>query len=561
MYVRMNLKGITILAICALAAVPAGALEERAILVPGSAAVASGAEAETAGQGKAALPRSVGDWHTEGIVLRKGFKGGMDFVLADESYKPDPETDLLLDLDTAAVADETGNWAVQAGPAFGIDRSKPSLGQGAGSFRGPDSALALSPGPRSMFGNPKSPGASGFRDFSIEFWLYPANADNGEVVLLWRSLLKLPSGVLPQQLSCVVSGGRLSWAFDGFFTRPLGAEQPGAAKPGQAGSRVELKARSPLVPRVWSHHLLRFDGDTGLVEYLVDGRPEATAYATASGREGGTVFEPTLGSAAPLQFCPDYAGLADELRISRRFVEDPALRPYGRDSSLVVSPIVDLGFGNSRLMAVDSEFKAPGTAGVEFAYRIADSWAGWSLDNPAWIPVRAGETLPESARGRYAQVKAELYADGTGRLGSSISSITLRYVPDPPPPPPARLLATPKDGSVELRWTKVPEADLAGYLVYYGERPGEYFGTGADQGPSPVDAGNTTSLTLTGVPNGRLVYFVVAAYDAAPDPDAGLSLAPASAGVTGAALGVKRAEARAGEFSPEAAARPSRTAK
>ena len=84
------------------------------------------------------------------------------------------------------------------------------------------------------------------------------------------------------------------------------------------------------MPRVWSHHLLRFDGDTGLVEYLVDGRPEATAYATATGREGGTVFEPAVGAAAPLEFCPEYSGLADELRISpplRRRALAQALRP------------------------------------------------------------------------------------------------------------------------------------------------------------------------------------------------------------------------------------------
>jgi hypothetical protein len=212
--------------------------------------------------------------------------------------------------------------------------------------------------------------------------------------------------------------------------------------------------------------------------------------------------------------------------------------------------VTDFGFGNSRLTAVDAEYKAPGNASLEFAYRIADSWAGWRSDSPAWIPLRIGEALPESARGRYAQVKVELYSDGTGRFTPSLSSITLRFIADLPPPPPARIVAVPKDGAIELHWTRVPEADLAGYLVYYGERPGEYFGTGADQGPSPIDAGNTTTLTITGVPNGRLLYFVVAAYDAAPDPDAGYPSATRD-----------RAASRAGEFSPETSARPSRTAR
>lgn len=533
----MSHKGICVISLCLLAAIPARALEERIELLPGLAS------AVTASAGTA---REVGDWRADGAVLRRGFKGGLDYVVADQVYKPDPSVDLLLHLDGVSDTDETGNWGLCAGRSFSIDKARGLLGAGAGSFRGPDSALTLSPKSGSVFG-----GASDFRDFSVEFWLFPANADNGEVVLLWRSFRKLPSGVLAQQLSCVVAGGRLFWSLSGFFSRP------GAAKVADADSRVELRARSPLVPRVWSHHLLRFDGDTGLIEYLVDGRPEATAYATASGREGGTVFEPAIGAAAPLEFCPEYSGLAEEFRISRRFVEEPSLRPFGSDPATVLSPVADFGYGHSRLIAVEAEYKTPGTASVEFSYRIADSWAGWRGDRPAWIPFRPGDALPESARGRYAQVRAELYPDGSGRLAPSLSSITLRYEADPPPPAPARLVAYPKDGAVELRWTKVPVADLAGYLVYYGDRPGEYFGTGADQGPSPIDVGDTTTLTITGIPDGRLLYFVVAAYDSAPDPDAGLKVA--GGGEAGAAR--DRAESRAGEFSPETSARPSRTAR
>jgi hypothetical protein len=553
MYGRMKHKGISILAICALAVIPARALEDSLRLLPGSPSQSMSASTTTAPEGA----RAIGDWVAEGATLRKGYKGGMDYVLADNEYKSEAQADLLLHFDSPASDDETGNWALSAGPAFSIDRSKSMLGGGSASFKGPDSMISLSPRSSSIFGGSRG-GASSFRDFSIEFWLYPANADNGEVVLLWRSLRKLPSGLLSQQLSCVVSGGRLAWSFAGFFSPPTGAKGAGAAKGSEHDStRLELRGRAPLVPRVWSHHLLRFDGDTGLVEYLVDGRPEATAYATASGREGGTVFEPAVGSPAPIQLGPDYSGLVDEFRLSRSFVEEPMLRPFGQDASTVYSPVADLRYGNSLLTAIEAECKTPGSTGIEFAYRVSDSWAGWKDDSPAWIPFRIGERLPDSARGRYAQVRAQLYADGSGRLSPSLSSITLRFVADPPPPAPARLVATPKDGAVELHWTRIPEADLAGYLVYYGERPGEYFGTGADQGPSPVDAGNTTTLTLTGIPNGKLLYFVVAAYDSGPDPDAGIPGARVLS--TGAAR--SRAESRAGEFSPETSARPSRTAR
>ncbi len=523
----MRLKGICLLLSALALVLPAGALEQRLKLVPSPPPSAPGAD-----QAQAGRARSLGAWSADGILLRPGYKGGRDYVLAQAAYSPDPSADLLLHFDAATVADAAGRWEASAGPAFASDAERALLGAGSGSFRGPASALSLAPGPSSLFA-----AGSRFRDFSLEFWLFPANAENGEVILLWQSARTLPEGVLPQQLSCVVAGGRLLWSLVNLFA------PPGARAPEAAAGRIELRARSPLVPRAWSHHLLRFDADTGLVEYLVDGLPEATAYATSSGREGGEVREPAVGTASPLRLFPEYAGLADELRLSSRFVESPALAPYGRDPGLLLSPIADLGYGHSRLLSIGLEGRTPGGTGIELSYRIAEDWTAWRSGAAAWTPFRPGEALPEPALGRYVQVRAELFPDGTGRLTPSLSSLELRFEPDPPPPPPARLLASPKDGAVLLRWPAVPEADVGGYLVYYGEAPGEYLGTGADQGPSPVDAGKATSITLTGVPNGRLLYFAVAAYDAA----------------AGSAPG--GAASRAGEFSAEAFARPSRTAK
>ena len=530
MYVRMSLKGIWVLSLALFAAVPARALEERIAIFPDSSA-----ESKTSPDLR--QPRAIGAWSSDGAVLKKGFRDRAAYSIAHAAYHPDDSVDLLLHFDRPATADETGNWKVASGRSTVYDAGRALLGEAAGSFNGPDSTLNLEPTRRSIFGDD-----SRFRDFSLEFWLFPANAENGEVLLSWQSLRKLPGGVLPQQLSCAIAGGRLMWSFAGFFS------PPDATRPEQASTRIELRATSPLVPRMWSHHLVRFDGDSGLLEYLVDGEPEAVAYATSTGREGGTVHAPAVGAASPIRLFPEYAGLADELRLSRRFVERPSLEPYGRESALVLSPVVDLGYGNSRLTAVDAELRLPGRTGIELAYRVSDDWTGWRADSPEWIPFRPGEALGASARGRYAQVKAELFPDGSGRLAPTLASLAFRYEPDPPPPPPARLAAAPKDGAIELRWSRVPEADLAGYLVYYGDRPGEYFGTGADQGPSPVDAGDATSLTMTGIPNGRLLYFAVAAYDAAPGDEA---LRTGAAG--------SRAVSRAGAFSPEIAARPSRT--
>ena len=566
MYVRMSNKGIAFLAILlaavSAATVPAGAnpgeaFLERIALTPGGGALrlgpvqparagAPGAAGEASGA--ASRVPLVGSWTADGAVALPGRGGGLDYVLSHAAYRADEASDLLLHFDGGAPRDEAGNYEAEAGPGFSVEGPKSLLGGGSASFRGKGSAVSLRPRSGALFGKD-----SRFRDFSVEFWLYPVNAENGEVILLWQSLRKLPGGVLPQRLSCVVAAGRVSWGFENFFERPVA----GKAGPAEAATRLDLRARSPLVPRAWSHHLLRFDGDTGLLEYLVDGRPEATAYATPSGREagpGGAVFAPAAGAASPLVVGEGYAGLMDELRISRRFVEKPSLSPYGRDPGLVLSPVVDLGFGHSRLASIEAVARTPGNSSVELSYRLAEDWAGWRLDYPAWTPFRPGEALPAGARGRYLQVRADLYADGTGRLGPALSSIAVAYEPDPPPPPPARLAGLPKDGAAELRWSRVPESDVAGYLVYYGDAPGEYFGTGAAEGPSPVDAGLATTLTLTGLANGRLVYVAVAAYDSAARAGAG-------PGTAGAAASASAAASRAGEFSTEVSVRPSRTAR
>lgn len=61
------------------------------------------------------------------------------------------------------------------------------------------------------------------------------------------------------------------------------------------------------------------------------------------------------------------------------------------------------------------------------------------------------------------------------------------------------------DGAdVTLAWDPNPEANLKGYKVYYGSASGSY--------SFMVDAGNRTSLTISGLAAGKTYYFAAQAY-------------------------------------------------
>jgi chitinase len=71
--------------------------------------------------------------------------------------------------------------------------------------------------------------------------------------------------------------------------------------------------------------------------------------------------------------------------------------------------------------------------------------------------------------------------------------------------------------TVVLQWGANPEADIAGYRVYYkaNSAVAPFDGAGAVQGISPVDVANATTATISGLDPGTDYYFAVTAYNTA----------------------------------------------
>lgn len=425
----------------------------------------------------------------QGVRTTEGRWGELDLVLADAAYEPAADTDLLLHFDGRPLVDSASRYDVEA-VAPEIATRERVFGAGSAAFVTPRSALRLYARPGALF-------AAGtmWQDFSLEFWLYPASLDDGETVMAWSGKIVRDGAVSEQRLDVTVRNRRLVISTENLF-------QGGKAR------ALSLRGITALLPRQWHHHLLRFDSKTGLIEYLVDGVPEAVAYATDTGRDGGSIALPLVGTGSrdPLVIGGDIEACIDELRISRRFVEEPVLSRLRGQTGLAVSRVFDLGLSGTSVSAVEAVFDRPPDTEVYFFYRMADRLKARGELETQWVQFVPGSLRP-GGRGRYLQIMVELFPDGRLAASPSVSSITVKYEPDLPPAPPAKLVASAASGKVRLSWSTVNESDVAGYRVYYGARPGVY--------DRVVDVGKVTQYEVGGLDNGTLYYFTVATYDAA----------------------------------------------
>lgn len=460
-------------------------------------------------------PSSPRQWVLSGAESVPGAAGPEIMLLTNSASTSQAgvtvDPDLYLSFNGQKPIDETGRWTVQT---IGTYESSAiaRFGDASGSFRAPSSRLLLQPASTDVF-TPNLP----LSDLSFEFWLKPTRAESGEIVFLWKANRKTASTSQSQQISCLVLRNRVVFSFLNFFGGTTGVS-----------TSINLHGSSILVPGAWSHHLVRFDAATGLLEYVMNGKIEAVTYATSTSKQSGTVYNPVPGGSGRLELASNYTGLLDEFRITQAFIAEPVLRKYPASGAVVISPIFDLGSTNSTLLSIDAQLRTPGEAAVHCSYRAGDSSAGWREDTPPWVPFTAGvdfASVGPAPRGRYIQLRMELYPDASGERSPIVSTLRINYEPDQPPNPPTSLFLAPGNGRIVVSWPPVSEADIAGYVVYYGLSAGDYFGTGALEGASPifVEGSKTANLSLNGLKNGTLYFIAVAAYDDANPPHIGAS--------------------------------------
>ncbi|MCL2067786.1 MAG: hypothetical protein FWG99_10020 [Treponema sp.] len=419
--------------------------------------------------------------------------------------------------------DSLGHYSVSASPELeAVEQRFARTGTGAALFGGAasnGSPVTIEPRSRSALFAP----GSQIGDFSIEFWLYPLNMENGEQILSWVSTRQNSTnrGAYSfQRILCAVARNRLQWSFIDFFTSVDRA----------SNININLAGNTPVIPKTWSHHLIRFDSDTGLLEYLVNGRSEDIVYATSSGREAGEVYAPVAGEAGSFVLGGQFMGIMDEFNIYNAFYNNASMEKYTRRGGRTETRAIDLGESYSSIIRIDasggrtsirgtrasSEFRENGRfrfsddSEMQFFIRTSDNPYRWDNDWYSFIP---GAEIPADIHGRYVQLAVDFYPSSDGETSPYLEGLFITYIPAEPPLPPQLLTATAVDGGVQLRWRNSPNPNTTGYLIYYSDTRGEYFGEDAALGPSPIDAGRRNSLVIDGLRNGTLYYFRIAAYD------------------------------------------------
>ena len=412
--------------------------------------------------------------------------------------------------------DAAGNYTVSASP--GVNHAPvrwAHSGTGAAVFSNDGKAFITvkSASPDALFSE-----GNRFGSFTVEFFLFPKMLDSNSEIFAWNAQ---NSPGKAQLIRASLVKNKVSVAFEGFFASP----------DNQKTIDLRLSSKKLLVPEQYSHHVIQFDRNTGLIEYYINDVLEDVRHTTESGRENGEIYEPLVGKKGEFVIGRGFNGIIDDFLIQAGHDATPTASTAaagGRNAGKagwIESLTLDLGESSARVIRADAfggfirtgpggkntysgSIRAeafPDSSAMQFFIRARNTPYGW--EDTDWRAFVPGKDLAEAGRGRYVQVAVAFYAGDGGKSHAYLESLSLVYTAREPPAPPAMVTAEAGDKSVTLNWRANRDPATAGYRIYMGTKSGEYWEAG------PIDAGNGTSWTVDGLTNGVLYYFVISAYD------------------------------------------------
>ena len=430
------------------------------------------------------------------VELEKGLRGYYDILVGDQRHFPSKVVDMMLHFDETIPRDARNNWQITENRTVIVAQAARS-GDGAAYFSRQNGGITLRAVESPLFNQ-----AGDWGDFSIEFYSYAIQLEEYEQLLLWQSenepAPSLSGSKIVQKIELVVREERMQWNFINFFSLE-----------DQLLPSLTLYAvdRSPL--RRWQHHLLRYRQARGLLEYLIDGQPQAVTYTTENGREGGAryshIHRPTTQE--ELHIAPAFSGMLDEFRIVGEWMEPPPLRNYSVASGVIESNIIDLAERYGQLRRIEAQFQTPDQSQVQIEYRTAMERREFvEEDEASWVVVHPDIDIIPSPYLRFLKLRVRLLPDGVGANSPRLSTIGVvieRAVPLSAPRNPI-VIENAADKSIELMWQPPFDLQPLGYRIFYGPRPGYY--------PYRIEVGTPTRYLLPPLKPDSPYYFVIESY-------------------------------------------------
>ena len=192
------------------------------------------------------------------VTTGKGRFGYESIQLETNSFVADPDTDLLIDFENPRQIISDGDYKILRNNLSSTNQTNNEKLAGLSRNMG---GLSVMGNPGTFFG---SEGLMG--SFSIEFWLCPSLVENGEVIFNWESSKNVDGSLVYQLLAGVFNKGHMEWTFSNFFD---------GYKSENGRNEIQLLGTTRLIPDEWTYHVISFDSETGILEYILNGSTEA----------------------------------------------------------------------------------------------------------------------------------------------------------------------------------------------------------------------------------------------------------------------------------------------
>ncbi|HBE03680.1 MAG TPA: hypothetical protein DC049_14595 [Spirochaetia bacterium] len=370
----------------------------------------------------------------------------------------------------------------------------PRLGEGyfgkAAEFLSRDNTLRFHDLPDAFFGEHGDIGS-----FSIEFYFFLYQMMNNQVILNRHGSVhsRVQDRILEQGFSVYIQNNRLCVSFDNFFHFK------------EKMKTVILERGESLICGKWYHAAITFDALSGLLIKHLDGREEDCCYVSENGLETGTLYYPAFlpENKLPLTAGENFNGKIDEIQIKTYKTSGEKREKITGDDTVYTSRVFQLK-KYSMFSAAEISEKMHGRSFSRIFTRSAGDFFLPDNEKIPWREIKSGD-LETDPPARYYQFRLMFNNDGQQR--NFITKISINYDIDIPPLSPVFHSIDTGPGSIDISWKKNTEADIAGYRIYYAREKFKHPLQIIEISPEK------TGWKISGLENGRLYYFALAAYD------------------------------------------------